>query len=101
MVHDSRSPILQVEEKKKRYTSCDVKRADSARQFQHITSQPINRILHAVDNNILQNLPIMREGIMMTEDNYGPSVPHFQGKIFVAKFSMLNLSLYQVPQGHP
>ena len=33
MVNDSRSPIPQVEEKMKQYTSCYVKRADCARQF--------------------------------------------------------------------
>ena len=37
-------------------------------------------ILHAVDNNILHNLPIMREDVRMDEDIYGTSVPHFKGK---------------------
>ena len=37
MVNDSHSPKPQVEEKKKRYTDCDVNRADCARWFQNIT----------------------------------------------------------------
>ena len=80
LVNDSHSPIPQVQDKKERYNARDIKRADCARRFQHITSQPIKRILHAVDNNILQNLPILREDVRMTEDIYGPSIPHLKGK---------------------
>ena len=53
MVNDSRSPIPQVEEKKKQYTSRDLKRADHSKRFLYITVQPINQIIHAVDNNIM------------------------------------------------
>ena len=60
MANDSHYPIPQVQEKKERYTARNIKRADRVRQFQDITGQPINLILHAVDNNILQNLPILR-----------------------------------------
>ena len=70
----------QVEGNKKQYTDRDVKRDDCARQFQHINGQPINRILHAVDNNILQNIPIFREDDGMAKDIYGSSVPHLKGK---------------------
>ena len=42
MVNYSRSPIPQVEEKKKQYNACDVKRYDCARLFQHIVGQPVN-----------------------------------------------------------
>ena len=80
MVNDSRSPILKFEEKKKHYISHDEKRTDCARQLQHITNQTVKQILHAVDNNILMNLPIMQEDIGMAEDIYGSSVTHFQGK---------------------
>ena len=59
MVNNPHTPIPQVEESKKRYTARDTKRACCVRQFQHITGQPIKKILHAVDNNILQNLPIL------------------------------------------
>ena len=59
MVNDSHSPISQVQDKKKGYTSRNIRRADIERQFQRITGLPINGILHAVDNNILQNLPIL------------------------------------------
>ena len=59
MVNDSHSPIPHVQDKKERYTARNIKRADCARQFQNITGRPINQILHAVDNNILQNLPIL------------------------------------------
>ena len=80
MVNDSCYPIPQVEEKKKQYTARNVKRADSARWLQNITGQPVKWILHAVDNNILQNIPILWEDIGMAEEIYGPSVPHFQDK---------------------
>ena len=80
MVNNSRSPIPKMEEKKKHYTTQDVKRADCARQFQHITGQPVTWILHAVDNKILHNLPILGEDYVKDEDIYGTSVPHYQGK---------------------
>ena len=59
MVNDYRPPIPQVEEMKKKYTIYDVKRADRASQFHHITSKLVKKILHAVDKNILQNLLIL------------------------------------------
>ena len=67
LVKYSHSPIPQVQDKKERYTARDIKRADRARQFQHITGHPIKQILHAVDNNILQNPPILREDVRMAE----------------------------------
>ena len=76
MLNDSCSPISQVEEKKKQYTACDVNRADHKRRFHHIIDQSAKQILHEVDNNILQNPPIMWEDAIMTEDIYGPSVPY-------------------------
>ena len=60
MVNNSHSPILQVEKNKKQYTTSDVKRSESTILFQHITDQLVKQILHAVDNNILQNLPILQ-----------------------------------------
>ena len=66
IVNDSRYPIIKMEEKKKQYTTRDVKRDDLARQFQNITFQPVKWRIHAVDNNILHNLPIMQEDVMMT-----------------------------------
>ena len=60
--------------------SHDVKRDDRARQFQHITGQPVNQIQHAGDNNIQQNIPILPEYIIMYEDIYGTSVSYLQGK---------------------
>ena len=80
MVNDSHPPIPQVQEKKKIYTARDIKRADHARRFQNITGQPIKWILHAVDNNILQNLPILQKDARMADDKYGPSIPHLKGK---------------------
>ena len=76
MVNDYRSPISQVEENKKQYTARDVNRDDHERWFHHITKKSVKQILHAVDNNILQNLPIMWEDARMAEEIYGPSVPH-------------------------
>ena len=81
-VKNSRSPIPQVEEKKKQFTARDVESYGCARWFQHITSQPVKLILHAVDSNILQNITILQEDFGMAEDIYGPSVPHFQGEKF-------------------
>ena len=80
IANNSHSPIPQVQDKKKRYTAHNIKRADCARQFQHITGHPIKRILHAVDNNILQNLPILQEYARMAEDIYGPIIPHLKVK---------------------
>ena len=82
MVNDSRYLIPQVEEKKKQYTSRDINRDYHARRFQHTDGQPINLIVHAVDNNILKNLSILREYVGMAEEIYGPSVPYLQGKTF-------------------
>ena len=53
LVKDSHSPIPQVQDKKEIYNARNIKRADCARRFQHITGKPIKQILHAVDNNIL------------------------------------------------
>ena len=80
MVNDLHSPIPQVNDKKERYTACDIKRDDRARQSHHINGKPIKQILYAVDNNILQNLPILREDVIMAEDIHGPSIPHLKGK---------------------
>ena len=80
MVNDSHYPIPQVQDKNTMYTTHDIKRADRARRFQNITGQPIKRIFHAVDNNILQNLPILREDVIMAEDIYGPIIPHLKVK---------------------
>ena len=59
MVNNSHFNITQMQEKKKHYTSHNVKRADSARKFQHITGKTVNRILQTVDNRILQTPPII------------------------------------------
>ena len=80
VVNDSHSPITQVEENKNLYTAHDIKRTGCARCFQHITGQPMQQILHAVDYNIRQNFPILQEDLEMAEDIYGPSVPHLQVK---------------------
>ena len=85
LVKDSHYQMPQVQDKNERYTTCNIKRSGRARQFEHITGQPIKQILHAVDNNILQNLPIMREDVRMAEDIYGPSIPHLNGKIVQRK----------------
>ena len=80
MVNNSQSPIQQVQDKKKGYTARDIKRADRARKFQHITGQLIKQILHSVDNKILQNLPILQEDVRMAEDIYGSSIPQLKFK---------------------
>ena len=45
----SRSPIPQVDEKKKYYTARDVNKDDRASQLQHTTCQPVKQIINAVD----------------------------------------------------
>ena len=91
MVNDSYSPIPQVQDKKKRYTTRDIKRADRERQFQNITGRPINQILHAANNTILQNLPTLREDVRMAEDIYGPSMPHRKDKTVLRKIQHVEL----------
>ena len=86
MVNNLLSPIPKVEGKKKQYTARDINRDDRSSQLQYITSQPVNKILYAFDNNILQNLPILWEYFGISEDIYGPSVIHLQGKKFCHKF---------------
>ena len=76
MVNNSHFTITQVQEKKKHYTICDLKRDNCARLSQHITRQPVKQMLHTVDNNNLQNLPILQEDVRMVEDIYGPSVTY-------------------------
>ena len=80
MVNNSHSPIPQVQDKKKIYTTPNIKRADCARWFQHINVQTIKRIFHAVNNKILQKLPILREDVRIAEDIYMTSIPHLKGK---------------------
>ena len=46
MVNDSHPQIPQVQDKKKRYTTRDIKRAGRARRFQHITGQTKKKIFH-------------------------------------------------------
>ena len=81
MVNDSRYTIPKVEGKKKHYTTCDINMDDCARQFQHITGQLVNQILHSFYKKILQNLLILREYFRMADEIYWTSVPHFQVKI--------------------
>ena len=102
MVTNSCSPIPQVEENKKQYTTRYVKRADNTRQLQNINGQPLKQILHAVDNNIIQNLPILREDTITAEEIYWPSVPHLQGKTALHKVqNMETIIVPNVPKYIP
>ena len=67
-------------EKNKQYTARDVKKDDRPRKIQHINGQPVNKILHARDNNILQDISILWDDVGMAEDIHEPSAPHLQGK---------------------
>ena len=100
MVNDSHSPIKLVEENKKQYTARDIKRPDRVRLFQHINCQPVKWIIYAVDNNILQNFSILWEDVGIAEENYGPIVPHLQGKTVHQKFQHVEPVLVpRVPKG--
>ena len=80
MVNYSRSQIPKLDKKKKHYTACDVNRYYCSRQFRHVTDQPVKQVLHAVDDNILQNIPNVWEYFRMSEDIYGPSVKILQSE---------------------
>ena len=69
----------------KQYTACDIKRADCARQFHNINGQSVNRIIHLVDNIILQNIPILREYVGMYEDIYGTFMTYLQVRTVLHK----------------
>ena len=60
--------------------------------FQNITVQPLKWILHAADNNILQNPLILQEDVGVSEEMYGPIVPYFKAKQSATRSSMWNLS---------
>ena len=85
MLNKSWSPIPQGEERRKQYTAHDVNRDDCAKLFQYINSQPVNQILHAVDNYILQNFPILWEDVRMAQDIYVSSVPYLKVKTVLHK----------------
>ena len=80
MVNNLHFPIPQVQDKNKGYTARNIKRADCVRRLQHITSQTIKLILNVVDNNILQNHPIVLEDVIMDEDIYRSRMLHLKGK---------------------
>ena len=99
MVNDSHSPIPQVQDKDKIYISHDIKWANRSRRFQHITGQPIKQILHEVDNNILQNLPILLEDARMDEDIYEPIIPHLKENIVWRKIQNVEpVNITSVPK---
>ena len=99
MVNDSRSPIPQVKYKNKGYITRDIKRAYRTRPLNHITGQLIKLTLHAVDNNILHNLPILREDVRMAEDIYGPSIQHLKVKTVWCKIKHVDpVNIPSVPK---
>ena len=101
MVDESRSPISQVEWTKKQYTASDVKRDDCKSKFHHIIGQPVKWILHVFDNNILQNIPILREDVWVDEEIFGPSVPHLQLKTVCHKVQHVeHITVPNVPKGN-
>ena len=98
LVNDLHSPIPQVKDKKERYTARYIKRADRARPFHH-NGQPIKLILHAVDNNILKNLPILQKDVSMAEDIYGTSIPHLKGKPVLRKIQyVVPIKITSIPK---
>ena len=88
-----------MQEKKKGHTALDIKRADCARQLQNITDQQIKLILHAVDNNIPKNLPILQEDVGMAEDIYGTIIPHLKVKTVRCKIQHVEpVNITSVPK---
>ena len=75
-VNNLHPPIPKVQDKKKGCTARNIKRSDHTRRFQNITGQQTRQFIHAVDNKILKNLPILQEYVGMAVDIYGPSIPH-------------------------
>ena len=99
VVNNSLSPIKQVKYKNKGYITRDIKRAYRTRPLNHITGQLIKLILHAVDNNILHNLPILREDVRMAEDIYGPSIQHLKVKTVWCKIKHVDpVNIPSVPK---
>ena len=96
MVNYSRSPITLVEGKNKQYTARDLKRSDRARWFQNIAIQKMKRIIHTVDNNTLQNLPIFEKMLGWLITSMDTVCNICKSKQSVTIFSMCNLSWYQM-----
>ena len=84
-IKDAHYPLQQVQDKKKGCTDLDIKQADRTSWFQHITVQPKELILHAFNNNILQNLLILLEDDRMADNIYGPIIPHLKFQNSVAQ----------------
>ena len=88
-----------MQDKKKGYTARNIKGADRVMQFQNIIGQPIKQILHEVYNNILQNLPILGDDVIMSEDIYGTRIPHLKGKTVRLKIQHLDpVKITSVPK---
>ena len=99
MVNDSHSLMSQLKDKKKLFTARVIKISYHTRWFQHITGQPINWILYSVDNNILQNLTILREYVGMDADIHGPSIPHLKAKTVQRKIQHVDhIQIPSVPK---
>ena len=81
IVSYSLSPIPQVEEQKKWYTVFDVNIANRESQFQNITGQPVNQILHAVDNKILKTSQFSEKMAVWLSTYMDPVCHIFRGGI--------------------
>ena len=86
MVNYSYSPITQVEDRNKRYTANNIKIYDHTRRPQNITGKSIKRLFYEIDNNIMQKLPMLQEDNEISEDIYGTSITHLEGKTAQLKF---------------
>ena len=63
------------------------------------TLRTIKKTPHAVYNNILQNLPILREDFRMDEDIYEPNIPPLKGKTVRSKIQHMEpVKIQNFPQ---
>ena len=99
IVNDSHTPHTTSAGQEERIHLPRHKKGWSRKEEPNITGQAIKRILHVVDNNILQNLPILREDFGMAEDIYGPSIPHLKVKTVRRKIQHVEpVKIASVPQ---
>jgi hypothetical protein len=73
--------ISNVYEQQAMYLSRLIEHTQWARQFQNLLGHhPVRKLSEIVDRNLIQNCPITREDIKITEDVYGPNLGALKSK---------------------